>query len=92
MQCRSPGTVRALLTVPGWILQQKEAEPRAGSAVLTVDAKELQAQYTFVDTVQPADHKPGLADSFVWVIMTGDGANLQVRRVVLQGPQLWNLD
>ena len=84
--------VRALLTVPGWIVQDKEVRASATGAVLTLDAKALQEQYTFIDTQQPADTKAGLADSFVWVIMTGDGAILQVPRVVFQGPQLWNLD
>ena len=72
----SPNAVRALLTVPGWTLQDKEVRASATDAVLTLDAKALQEQYSFIDTFQPAELKAGLADALGWVIMTGDGANL----------------
>lgn len=86
----SVAPVRSLITVPGWVLEDEQKA--SGPAVFELDAIELQDEYPLIDNQQPARPQPGLADEFVWVLMSGSGDQLQVRRVVLFGPELWNHD
>ena len=82
--------IRSLIAVPGWLLENEVETSKGGFVVFTLDAKELRAEYPLVDTMLPHALQPGLADEFVWLLMSGEGTTLQVRRVVLFGPQLWN--
>ena len=82
--------VRSIINIPGWFLVADSTAGDVSPTIATLDAGRLQAIFPLVDTLRPDQPRPGLADTFVWVLTTGDGADLRVRRVVLNGPQLLN--
>ncbi|MSQ25811.1 MAG: hypothetical protein EXR49_06020 [Dehalococcoidia bacterium] len=84
-------TARMLITIPGWVIEEEVAPPVAGISMCHIDAVAARASFPMVDTMQPAAPGPGLADAWGWLVMVGDGPSLQVRRISLMGPQLWNL-
>ena len=81
--------VRSLISTPGWILEET-SDVGAGGAPVTVDldVDELWATFKLLDRTTNLQTEAAIGDELVWVITTGDGADLRARRVVLIGPQL----